>query len=582
MFLVVASIVWVLLLPRAARTVQAVGDGCEMAMAAVRGTLVHPPGFPLYTALNDLIVAGTSGDPYGVLALSSALFTGAAAGALALVFMRLGLGALVAGAGALAFGLLPAALWSGVHVEVFPLHHLLAALLLGATFAAAEPGAPRSRLVLLGLLCGVGGAHQPIIVLWAPLVVFAGLAHLRQIDGTRARLRAAGASLLALVVGLVPYGTLPLREQHAPELAFGSVDSWTSLIAHALRVGYGTLRFARDLPEQAHAPVGLFFDELARAAPLAVVALPIAGIVVAIRRDGLLSAALATALLHLVFASRLVIIEGTIAEETARRFLPSVALALVVLLAVLLRTVRFRGRGPTALLVVGLLGPSVVALPTALPAADAARDDAATAYLRAVFDALPEHAVFFADADLDAFCVLYEQHALGRRPDVLTLATGRLGSRWYRDDLALTPLGAGLSFDERADRAAWARAAIATGRRVFSTLGMAAPAGFIARPVGVVAELFPTGQPPADRELVERNLARCAHWPDVVVDDRSGRRSSDHIRRAFLASARAAARAGRAAAPEAAAALARAVTLVEGGDSAAARRVCAAASSGGR
>ncbi|HEY4223992.1 MAG TPA: hypothetical protein VGO62_21700, partial [Myxococcota bacterium] len=63
--------------PRTANTIEAV-DGAEMALAAARGTLAHPPGFPVYTALVDVLVAPDNDNPYAACARISCVLNACA------------------------------------------------------------------------------------------------------------------------------------------------------------------------------------------------------------------------------------------------------------------------------------------------------------------------------------------------------------------------------------------------------------------------------------------------------------------------------------------------------------------------
>ena len=67
MFGLISGLLW----PRAAVDVQAVGDGAEMAMAAVLGSLVHPPGFPILGHINQFLFDTFDGQAYAILAKAS-------------------------------------------------------------------------------------------------------------------------------------------------------------------------------------------------------------------------------------------------------------------------------------------------------------------------------------------------------------------------------------------------------------------------------------------------------------------------------------------------------------------------------
>ena len=70
----VGSVALVLYLPRTAVGVQP-GDGAEFALAAATGSLVHPPGFPVYTAITALCAKLWAGNPYATLAAGERMGT---------------------------------------------------------------------------------------------------------------------------------------------------------------------------------------------------------------------------------------------------------------------------------------------------------------------------------------------------------------------------------------------------------------------------------------------------------------------------------------------------------------------------
>ena len=67
----IAAVVLGLLLPLAATDIPSYGDGAEMVMAATVGSLVHPPGFPLFCQLNDWLIGTIGGSPYHLIATAS-------------------------------------------------------------------------------------------------------------------------------------------------------------------------------------------------------------------------------------------------------------------------------------------------------------------------------------------------------------------------------------------------------------------------------------------------------------------------------------------------------------------------------
>ncbi len=224
------------------------GDSGELTGAIVTGGVIHPPGYPLYALLGRLFLLV----PHGTLAwrvnLLSAVGDAAAAGVVCAAVTRLGgpapetadrLGGVVAGA------LLAAApgIWRyAICAEVFALDNLAVALLLLLAVLHAE--ARDARWLPAGaLVCGLSlSNHQTSLFTIVPLAAWALFT--RSSWRTLRAPRQAGAVVLALLLGLAPYLSLPLAAAHHAAITWGAADTWTGFWDHVLRREYGTFQLA--------------------------------------------------------------------------------------------------------------------------------------------------------------------------------------------------------------------------------------------------------------------------------------------------------------------------------------------------
>ena len=170
-------------------------DGGDFVAAAVTGRVPHPPGFPVYLWLSRIAVGVTSGDPARALNFLSALMASGAAALITATVLRRGISTW----GALATGLTLAFapwLWSqAVITEVYTFAAFFASLAL--YLAEVAQGKGPGLWLLVGLSLGLAMAVHPT-------VAFLGVA---VVAGTGV---AWGRFALGIVLGLLPYGLLPV------------------------------------------------------------------------------------------------------------------------------------------------------------------------------------------------------------------------------------------------------------------------------------------------------------------------------------------------------------------------------------
>lgn len=501
------------------------GDNGEFATVAVFGGVPHPSGYPLF-AIYLRATQWLPGEPAHAAALATAIL-----GAFAVVLVRraaLAWGASAAGAtlaaSAFAFASLP---WTmATHAEVFSLHALLAAAIVGA----AGPHAPwrgLRRVGLLALLAGLGLSNNHSLVTLAPVGLYGAVCGVMELRATGLRAPAAWGRSLALgvgclVVGLLPYASLWANADH-PVWAWGHTDTWSGLLHHFLRGDYGTTslaisddgagplthvaRLLGTLTSELHyvlwvpALLGVWGllrcrePSLRRAGPLLVLTWLLAG-------PGFV------ALFNLP-------VEGLSGHVVARFYL----LPLTVMTV-------FVARGCDV-----LLTPQIRALHIVFPATvavaclglfrhlDGVREHHGPymeSYLINVVRTMPEDGVVLGIGDHEVFGFLYVQEVLGERPDVTYINLPMLGYDWYRarverqlgfalagaSDTSIRSLDVALSILQQ-------QRALALTGDVSPTIPRALPT----YPVGAVVRVLPPGaSPPAPRALELEHARLMRHY----------------------------------------------------------------------
>ena len=504
-------------LPLTTRTIQD-SDSGELVTAAVRGALLHPPGFPVYSLLSYAAVRIAAGDPIARLADCSAVLQ-ACAGALLLCGCWLLSGSVLVAAGLAAAWLLYApVVHTATDIEVFALHHVLSLLLVLTALRLYRTGEKAAgRTNALGLWCGLAAGNHPMVVLWAPLVIVsvwhAGYRAARWRGVFSYSLRV----LLTAALGLLPYATLLFGFNPAQAVAFAPLGTLDELWHHMLRSGYGTFALK---PGSSSYDISYFFYFLRGAwtvLPIQLLSFFLLAFLVVRRQSGLLLALFLSCALHLWFGLALIMPNlPEVYGELMSRFYPSLALAATLTAAVVSGCLVQRGVFRLMLAAVVLVPPLLV-MPEALMAGDARGDRIVDLELEQTLAELPEKAVFMAAQDRIAMGLQYKQLVEGRRSDVLLIVPGLFSSESYRrvlyrrhPELAAVLEGAPRPLDALAQ---WARE---QGRGLFAYPDTPAPTGYAALPVGLTWQWLPVDQQIARREMALRLYGYCARWPDEL------------------------------------------------------------------
>lgn len=562
-----AAVGLMLLLPRTAVSAQG-ADSSEFVLAATAGALTHPPGFPLFSWLVERVwaLAGPDANAFATLSTLTACLQCVALVLLWVACVQLSGSRLVATALSVAWFLFPPTLATATAVEVFALHHVLALLVVIAAvrMLRAEERPSSKSLFFLGLLCGVAGSHQPIVVFWAPVVIAAAAR----------RLPRSPWLIVGCALGLTPYLSLFARFRHAPTLAFGHLETMGDLVDHMLRRTYGTF----DMQKNGDAGVTAAFA----CAVLLVTTCPalVAGAAAAVVR-GLRAPwhIVGCLLLHVLLAAMLRVWPGPVGDVLAARFFPSIAMSLALAAACAARHISNRKILP----MMGILvAPTLLQAPLALGAADAKSDRATGALIALGLEQAPPNAVIIADGDALVFGSIQHQAVGGKRPDVVFVADGRTGTWWQRERIAARlPFARAIDVDSADWRTRFVSGALQEGLVVLLSPGAPRPPDLEEAPLGIWRQLFPAGTAPSREAVDERLLAACAQWPDAMARVDPMRVEATALRNLVLLANTTARLRGRAAEIEAgqpgvdaAATLAATAESLLDGDAAKARSLC--------
>jgi hypothetical protein len=414
------------------------GDNAEFVTLGVTGGVAHPSGYPLYV----LWLRATSWLPASsaahAAALSTALLAAAQILALAAACRAWGAGPTAAGLAAAVHAGGPIALELHSQAEVFALHGLLSAAILGLA-GPASPARGARRVAGLGLVGGLALCNHLTAALLLPAGAYGVARGLSEVAAGR-RLRTAVLGAAAFVLGLSP--ALYLFVAPAGGISWGEIRGWADLVHHVLRVDYGTTTLTpHGAGGSAGAGLAALFASLARAWWGAGAAIGFATLVAMAAhpraRDraawcGLLAA---LALAGPVLVSLFNVPPHGLGAWIARRFhlLPCLILAIPVavgltrLAARLVPATRLRSVAP-ALPLIAL----VAAAAPSLESVARAHSPAVERFADHLLAIAPPRAVLMLSGDDVTFGLAHAQIVGRRRADVVHVAWHLMTLPWYQ------------------------------------------------------------------------------------------------------------------------------------------------------
>ena len=432
------------------------GDSGELITASYIGGVAHPPGYPLFTMIGWVATHLWPGSPAVIMNFLSALFQAAAVGLIAVLTARLvdpgwprgkdRSTAAVAGLAAGAALAVSTAFWAYALVaEVFALNDLFAAALL---LLAIEWYRDRTKVWALwtvGLVSGLGAAHQQTIVFLGPALAVLLIAGVRE-DASAGRAkrrrdrrqRAVKTSHFVvgfafIGVGLLAYLYLPIAASADPAVNFGdpeTVDRFTNVVS---RGPYGSFSLIPGGERGSVAEnLGLYLSYLLRAfTPLGLLLAAIGSVRMwrAARTESiaLLLAFLLAGPSFVIFASAP--LDSALTEGIVERFfiLSSLPLSVALGAGVFSIVVWLRGRlGDRVRHIALISGAVVLALIGTLAgfrwqSVDQSSNRVAEQYGRDVLRGLEPDAMLIIRGDHNFTSLAFAQHVEGLRPDVAVM-----------------------------------------------------------------------------------------------------------------------------------------------------------------
>ncbi|MCB9029902.1 MAG: DUF2723 domain-containing protein [Deltaproteobacteria bacterium] len=502
---VLALVSLFLYLPRTAITLQH-SDGGELATAAVTGSIVHPPGYPLYMLISrGMLAIFGSANPYALLADFSAISQSLAVVMLFFVCFYLSRNILYSFFIALAWSLYQPTILTATDAEVFALHHLLILILILSSVALINTSEKSNfRAMLYGVICGLCVSHHHTTVLWFPLVLYTVFILCRT-NWTN-----LPPYLLGAVVGLSPY--LSLFFSKPLQLTFGPIDTVTDLLKHFFREAYGTFSLSAGQSEEFVSYISKFLNLTAYNAPAFILVLFL--LLYNWRKNSLIKAFMLCFVLHLFFALSLKAPDyPALYSEYLMRFYSLIALSGAVCCGLFSPKNTIQMLLATALLLI----PAISDSSKALEASDARVDRLVDAELNILLKELPKNSLFIANSDLFGMGLLYKQNVEAKREDLIVVVDGMLANNNYREILARRyDLFADLDTNKIWTNESVYYHARAKGLFVFSGQRNIRPKDIYELPIGIAWQWLLAKELPNAQEVTLRLADYCARWPEEL------------------------------------------------------------------
>ena len=396
-------------------------DGGDFITAAVTGRMPHPPGFPLYLTLARFFVLLPLRDPAWRLNLLSAVMATGTVTLTALTLRRQEKSPWIVLSAALTLAFAPLFWSQALITEVYTTAAFFAALAnYELRITNRESRIANRRWLLSGIVCGLGMAVHPTLLLLLPLWLTYLFA-----DGGRRPDQASRITHYALrftlyglgaIIGLLPYAFLPfLGRWPQPWGDLRTFAGWWDVVTARLYQGYAFGLPLADWSTRLAAWAAL----LARQFTPVGAALLLLGGWLMWRRQRWEVVGLA-------------VVGGLISLFAIVYATPD---SLVYLLPLLPLFVPWLGEGLRWLVDRGLPAWATLVLPLILlawnwQAMDLHRDDEAVLWYNHVLAATPADAVLVTtQGDPYTFALWYAQEAMGLREDVLVID----GNLWWQE-----------------------------------------------------------------------------------------------------------------------------------------------------
>lgn len=507
-------------------------DGAEYATASITGTIIHPPGYPLYSIVTRAVVSIFSKNPYHTLALLSSLFQAFATTFLFYIGVGLGAGKLLSLLSALVWATYGPSIRTGTDTEVFALHHLLITItvLCGIIYLKSKNRTPSKNYIyagLLGLSLGFAVAHHHTIILWVPFYLF--ILYRRWKDKTSVKEFITEATL-ASVFSLIPcslYLLLLTMHTGTPVVAFVPPQNLNELFHYIARTAYGSLSLTATSTKEITSFFVPFVKSVYTHSPLVLISLPLILLIALKKEWGKFLMVLSLILLHGIFAYLLKLpVDEFFIERWIARFYPLILMGLIVSFFIIISILRTSLR-TKIILASALLLPATLQFSENLEFGSSRSNHVVELELELTVNSLPQNAVFFAANDHSAMGLAYFTKALSKRTDIKVVTLGLLNHPGYFKDISAT-----LGIDQNKispNLEEVVGSLYSSGALIFSNFGTRPPTGYITLPVGAAWQWIKATDAPTKLEVTKNILAFCANWPEEITSVPRSHRESRRI-----------------------------------------------------
>jgi hypothetical protein len=401
-------------------------DGGDLAAALLTGGVPHPPGAPLYLALGEIFLQLPFANPALALNALSAVCAAGAAGLIAHTVARQAPERLAIPAGwiaglSLAFSPL---LWSqAVITELYAPAAFFSALIIHLATRRAHS---KFSNFYLGLAQGAGVAIHPSLILLLPLSIWPICRSTRQ-------RKVILQFLLGLLIGCLPYASLPLRAINDSAVNWGraaNLRGWWWLVSGKLYHGYLFSLPISHFPARLSAWPGLIITQFTALG--AVVA--VEGFRKIWQHERALVLAMGASIIGLS-----VVAIGYDTIDSFYWLIPALVILSYALglgfssIGVHIQSHKAR-IAVEILIILLLLGWQLI---TQWDAMDASRDLRAQDFVEHVLQEAPQEALLITQQDQHTFALWYAIYGMNHRTDLHVVDQDLWTFDWYRDGVRL-------------------------------------------------------------------------------------------------------------------------------------------------
>jgi hypothetical protein len=407
-------------------------DGGDLISAALTNGVAHPPGYPTYVTIGQLVAHLPIGDVAYRFTLLSAVSMALAAGFTTLTILALSQSALIAIVAGLFFATAPMVWGQAAITEVYALN---AAFVAAIVYFVAPIVFRREPVSLIRLACaawlwGIAFGNSVTIAALAPLMIVAWWHARKSTAARRVTRRMTWLPLLAFAIGLGVYLLVPWRAAQQPPINWGNattLDRFFALISAEMYRGYAL----GTAPQELLTRIIAFAQLLVTQYGWPGVALGTIGIYQALITPNRNWRWLAlTILLYLLFAL------SYNTPDSALYLIPvwmfgTWAIARGMLSMALWVSGNLRRVRPVVLLLLIFLCGPLLNVIMHYPAMNLRDDHAAVDFANRILTTAPPDAIVITDNDGHTFALWYHRIAAGSRPDLAIVDRRLAGYEWY-------------------------------------------------------------------------------------------------------------------------------------------------------